>query len=151
MIEIEPVYTTEAIATGAGRNGHVQSPDGRVSEDLAVPVEMGGSGKGTNPEQLFAAGYAACFHSALQMVARQAKKDLGDSSVGARVSIGQAGEGFGLAVALRSLSRLCRTTRPSGLPIRPTRCVPTRTPLGAISALTSPSSTTDVRCSWGRF
>ena len=100
MIEIEPVYTTEAIATGAGRNGHVQSPDGRVSEDLAVPVEMGGSGKGTNPEQLFAAGYAACFHSALQMVARQAKKDLGDSSVGARVSIGQAGEGFGLAVAL---------------------------------------------------
>ena len=77
MIEIEPVYTTEAIATGAGRNGHVQSPDGRVSEDLAVPVEMGGSGKGTNPEQLFAAGYAACFHSALQMVARQAKKDLG--------------------------------------------------------------------------
>jgi len=100
MIEIEPVYTTEAIATGAGRNGHVQSPDGRVSEDLAIPVEMGGSGKGTNPEQLFAAGYAACFHSALQMVARQAKKDLGDSSVGARVSIGQAGEGFGLAVAL---------------------------------------------------
>ncbi|GAE67386.1 organic hydroperoxide resistance protein [Cutibacterium acnes JCM 18909] len=74
MIEIEPVYTTEAIATGAGRNGHVQSPDGRVSEDLAIPVEMGGSGKGTNPEQLFAAGYAACFHSALQMVARQAKK-----------------------------------------------------------------------------
>lgn len=95
MIEIEPVYTTEAIATGAGRNGHVQSPDGRVSEDLAIPVEMGGSGKGTNPEQLFAAGYAACFHSALQI-----KKDLGDSSVGARVSIGQAGEGFGLAVAL---------------------------------------------------
>lgn len=76
MIEIEPVYTTEAIATGAGRNGHVQSPDGRVSEDLAVPVEMGGSGKGTNPEQLFAAGYAACFHSALQMVARQAKRTL---------------------------------------------------------------------------
>ena len=54
MIEIEPVYTTEAIATGAGRNGHVQSPDGRVSEDLAVPVEMGGSGKGTTPEQLLA-------------------------------------------------------------------------------------------------
>ena len=61
---------------------------------------MGGSGQGMNPEQLFAAGYAACFHSALQMVARQAKKDLGDSSVGARVSIGQAGKGFGLAVAL---------------------------------------------------
>ena len=81
MIEIEPVYTTEAIATGAGRNGHVQTADGRLSQDLAVPVEMGGSGQGMNPEQLFAAGYAACFHSALQMVARQAKKDLGDSSV----------------------------------------------------------------------
>ena len=100
MIEIKPVYTTEAIATGAGRNGHVQSADSLVSEDLAIPVAMGGSGKGTNPEQLFAAGYAACFHSALQMVARQAKKSLGDSSVGARVSIGQAGEGFGLAVVL---------------------------------------------------
>lgn len=100
MIEIEPIYTTEAIATGAGRDGHVQSSDGRVVEDLAVPVEMGGNGKGTNPEQLFAAGYAACFHSALQLVARKAKKDLGDSSVGARVSIGRAGEGFGLAVTL---------------------------------------------------
>lgn len=96
MIEIEPVYTTEAIATGAGRNGHVQTADGRLSQALAVPVEMGGSGQGMNPEQLFAAGYAACFHSALQMVARQAKKDLGDSSVGARVSIGQAGKGLRL-------------------------------------------------------
>ncbi|MSS46713.1 organic hydroperoxide resistance protein [Cutibacterium sp. WCA-380-WT-3A] len=100
MIDIEPLYTIEAIATGAGRNGHVQSADGRVSEDLAIPVEMGGTGKGANPEELFAAGYAACFHSALQMVAREAKKKLGDSSVGARVSIGKAGEGFGLAVAL---------------------------------------------------
>ena len=63
MIEIEPVYTTEAIATGAGRNGHVQTADGRLSQDLAVPVEMGGSGQGMNPEQLFAAGYAACLHS----------------------------------------------------------------------------------------
>ena len=61
---------------------------------------MGGTGAGANPEQLFAAGYAACFHSALQSVARQAKKKLGDSSVGARVSIGKAGEGFGLAVTL---------------------------------------------------
>lgn len=56
MIEIEPVYTTEAIATGAGRNGHVQTADGRLSFDLAIPREMGGSGEGANPEQLFAAG-----------------------------------------------------------------------------------------------
>lgn len=103
MIEIEPVYTTEAIATGAGRDGHVQTADGRVSLDLAIPKEMGGNGNGANPEQLFAAGYAACFHSALQVVARQAKKDLGDSSVGARVSIGKAGEGYGLAVTLEVL------------------------------------------------
>ena len=91
MIEIEPLYTTEAIATGGGRNGHVRTADGRVDMDLAIPAEMGGSGDGANPEQLFAAGYAACFHSALQSVARQAKKKLGDSSVGARVSIGKAG------------------------------------------------------------
>ncbi len=103
MIEIEPLYTTEAIATGAGRDGHVQTADGRVSLDLAIPKEMGGNGNGANPEQLFAAGYAACFHSALQVVARQAKKDLGDSSVGARVSIGKAGEGYGLAVTLEVL------------------------------------------------
>ena len=100
MIEIEPLYTTEAIATGGGRNGHVRTADGRVDMDLAIPAEMGGSGDGANPEQLFAAGYAACVHSALQSVARQAKKKLGDSSVGARVSIGKAGEGFGLAVTL---------------------------------------------------
>lgn len=100
MIEIGPLYTAEAVATGAGRDGHVQTSDGRIALDLAVPAEMGGSGDGANPEQLFAAGYAACFHSALQNVARQAKKKLGDSSVGARVAIGRAGEGFGLAVVL---------------------------------------------------
>lgn len=95
------VYTAESLATGAGRNGHVRSTDGRIDLDLAIPREMGGSGEGANPEQLFAAGYAACFHSALQMVAREAKADLGDSSVGAKVGIGQIeGGGFGLQVAL---------------------------------------------------
>ena len=97
---METIYTAEALSTGAGRDGHVRTTDGRVDLDLAVPTEMGGSGQGTNPEQLFAAGFAGCFHSALQAVARQAKKKLGDSSVGARVSIGKAGEGFGLAVTL---------------------------------------------------
>lgn len=100
MNDIKPLYTAEALATGAGRDGHVQTPDGRIGMDLAVPQEMGGSGNGSNPEQLFAAGFAGCFHSALQAVARQAKKNLGDSSVGARVSIGKQGEGFGLAVQL---------------------------------------------------
>lgn len=95
------VYTAEAIATGAGRNGHTRTTDGRVDLDLATPTEMGGSGNGANPEQLFAAGYAACFHSALQLVARKEKVDLGDSSVGASVGIGpnDAG-GFDLEVTL---------------------------------------------------
>lgn len=95
------VYTAEAIATGAGRDGRTRTDDGRVDLQLAIPKEMGGSGDGANPEQLFAAGYAACFHSALQMVARTQKVALGDSSVGARVGIGPNGSGgFGLTVAL---------------------------------------------------
>ena len=95
------VYTAEALATGAGRNGHVRSTDSLVDLDLAIPREMGGPGGATNPEQLFAAGYAACFHSALQMVARQEKVELGDSSVGARVGIGGDGRGgFALEVTL---------------------------------------------------
>ena len=95
------VYTAEALATGEGRNGHARTSDGRLDLGLAIPKEMGGSGEGTNPEQLFAAGYAACFHSALQMVARAEKATVVDSAVGARVGIGPNGAGgFGLAVTL---------------------------------------------------
>lgn len=93
-------YTTEAIATGAGRNGHTRTTDGVVDFDLAFPTELGGSGDGANPEQLFAAGYAACFHSALQGAARRAKVQLGDSSVGARVTLVKSEDGFGLEVEL---------------------------------------------------
>ncbi len=98
---MKTLYTAEALATGEGRDGHSRSSDGRLDFDLAIPKEMGGSGNGTNPEQLFAVGYAACFHSALRLVARQDKVDVSDSSVGARVSIGQLDNGrFGLAVEL---------------------------------------------------
>ena len=98
---MDALYTAEALATGAGRNGRVNTGEGRIDLDLAVPKEMGGSGDGANPEQLFAAGYAACFHSALQTVARAQKVKITDSSVGARVQIGSNGEGgFGLAVQL---------------------------------------------------
>ncbi len=98
---MEALYTAEALATGAGRNGHVVTRDGRLDLDMAIPAEMGGSGNGANPEQLFAAGYAACFHSALQSVARAQKVSIADSSVGARVQIGSNGQGgFGLAVEL---------------------------------------------------
>ncbi|MGM7669820.1 organic hydroperoxide resistance protein [Microbacterium sp. A93] len=98
---MQTIYTAEALATGGGRDGRTQTADGKINLDLATPQEMGGTGDGANPEQLFAAGYAACFHSALQMVARKAKADLGESSVGARVGIGPNGAGgFGLEVTL---------------------------------------------------
>jgi len=98
---MKTLYTAEALATGAGRQGHVRTSDGKLDLDLAIPESMGGSGDGANPELLFAAGYAACFHSALQSVARRTKADLGDSSVGALVGIGpnDAG-GFELEVTL---------------------------------------------------
>lgn len=95
------LYTAEALATGEGRDGHGRTSDGRLDLDLAIPKEMGGTGNGTNPEQLFAVGYAACFHSALRLVGRQEKVDVTDSAVGARVQIGPNGNGgFGLAVEL---------------------------------------------------
>jgi len=98
---MKTLYTAEALATGAGRQGHVRTADGKLDLDLAIPESMCGSGDGANPELLFAAGYSACFHSALQSVARKAKADLGDSSVGALVGIGpnDAG-GFQLEVTL---------------------------------------------------
>ncbi|SCX57838.1 peroxiredoxin, Ohr subfamily [Klenkia marina] len=94
-------YTAIATATGDGRNGHTRSSDGLVDHDLATPVELGGAGGATNPEQLFAAGYAACFLSALKVVARQEKVDLVDAAVTAEIGIGPNGEGgFGLEAAL---------------------------------------------------
>jgi len=99
---VKILYTAKATATGDGRNGKVRSSDGRLDLELAVPAEMGGAGGATNPEQLFAAGYAACFHNALRRVARAAEADVEGSQVSAEVGIGPAGGGtFGLAVTLR--------------------------------------------------
>ncbi|MFD4943433.1 MULTISPECIES: organic hydroperoxide resistance protein [unclassified Streptomyces] len=97
---MEALYTAVATATH-GREGRAVTPDGKLDLQLAIPVEMGGSGQGTNPEQLFAAGYAACFASALGLVGRQAKIDVSDAAVTGEVGIGKQGEGFGLAVTLR--------------------------------------------------
>lgn len=98
---MKTLYTAEALATGEGRDGHGRTSDGKVDVALSIPKEMGGSGAGTNPEQLFAVGYAACFHSALRLVARQQKADVSDSAVGARVVLGSDDDGaFGLAVEL---------------------------------------------------
>ncbi|WP_030488991.1 organic hydroperoxide resistance protein [Micromonospora chokoriensis] len=98
---MQVLYTASATASGDGRNGHVETSDGTFALDLAVPKEMGGAGGAANPEQLFAAGYAACFHGALRLVARQAKADVTGSVVGAEVGIGPNGSGgFGLTVQL---------------------------------------------------
>jgi osmotically inducible protein OsmC len=94
------LYTAVATSTGDGRSGHVVSSDHRLDLDLAPPAEMGGNGEGTNPEQLFAAGYSACFHSALRLMARRAHVDPGGSSVTAEVGIGPDGEAYGLVVTL---------------------------------------------------
>jgi osmotically inducible protein OsmC len=94
-------YTAIATATGDGRNGHARSSDGLIDLDLAIPKELGGAGGATNPEQLFAAGYAACFLSALKLVAQQHKAPISDAAVTAEVGIGATGSGaFGLEVAL---------------------------------------------------
>ena len=107
---MQVLYTAEALSTGDGRNGHTRTTDGKIDAALSIPKEMGGSGEGTNPEQLFAAGYAACFHSALRLVGGKAKANIDDSAVGARVGIGSndAG-GFTLEVTLEvSLPHLTR-------------------------------------------
>jgi Ohr subfamily peroxiredoxin len=79
----------------------VVSSDDNLDLPIAPPKELGGEGNGTNPEQLFAAGYAACFHSAVQVVARRMKQDASDSTVTAHVDLGTIGEGrFGLGVEL---------------------------------------------------
>lgn len=88
----DPLYTVEALSTGGGRDGHVATADKAVDLEMAPPKELGGSGEGNNPEQLFAAGYAACFHSALQSAARMKKVTIDGSSVGARVSLVASGE-----------------------------------------------------------
>ena len=95
------VYTATAHATGDGRNGHARSEDGILDIDLRIPAEMGGPGGAANPEMLFAAGYAACFHSALKVAGRQEKLDVNGSEITASVGIGQLDSGgFGLTVSL---------------------------------------------------
>jgi osmotically inducible protein OsmC len=94
------MYT--AVATASGRDGRAVTSDKKLDVTLARPEEMGGDGAGTNPEQLFAAGYAACFASALNLVAGKKKVDLADAAVTAEVGISPNGAGgFGLSVTLR--------------------------------------------------
>ena len=98
------LYTAKATATG-GREGRTVSEDGVLDFKIEIPKEMGGRGGAyTNPEQLFAAGYAACFDSALNLVARKQRIRIKNTEVRTAVSIGQnADEGFGLAVEIEVL------------------------------------------------
>lgn len=95
------LYTAEATVTGGRASGHGHTSDGALDVQLRTPPEMGGEGGGTNPEQLFAVGYAACFESALGVVARREHVDAGDVSIDSRVSLVPTQErGFNLAVEL---------------------------------------------------
>ncbi len=99
---ITPVYTAHARATG-GREGTAASNDGRLDVKLSTPKELGGAGgDGTNPEQLFAAGYAACFIGALKFVGGRDKVTVpADASIESSVGIGQIPNGFGIEVTLK--------------------------------------------------
>jgi lipoyl-dependent peroxiredoxin len=97
---MKAIYTAK-VAVRGGRNGHVVSDDGHLRAPLAFPAPLGGDGRGTNPEQLFAAGYAACFASSLGAVAREAGVGLGQVDVDAEVDMLHDGEKrFDLAVRL---------------------------------------------------
>jgi lipoyl-dependent peroxiredoxin len=95
------IYTAEAHVTGGRLAGHGRTADGALEVDLRIPKDMGGEGGGTNPEQLFAVGYAACFEGALSVVARREKREADDAEIESKVNLVPTDErGFGLAVEL---------------------------------------------------
>jgi lipoyl-dependent peroxiredoxin len=96
-----PIYTAEATVTGGRADGHGRTSDGELEVDLRVPKEMGGEQQGTNPEQLFAVGYAACFEGAIGVVGRRERAEVGDVSIDSKVSLMPTAErGFTIAVEL---------------------------------------------------
>jgi Ohr subfamily peroxiredoxin len=98
---VRVLYTAEATVTGGRANGHGRTSDGNLDVQLRFPKEMGGAGDGTNPEQLFAVGYAACFEGALGVIGRREHAEVGDVSISSRVSLLPTEDrGFQLAVAL---------------------------------------------------
>jgi lipoyl-dependent peroxiredoxin len=98
---LNAIYTAVATASGEGRNGWAESEDGLLALDIRTPKELGGPGGATNPEQLFAAGYAACFHSALKVAGKSQSADLTGSQVSATVALGKLPSGaFGLGIEL---------------------------------------------------
>ena len=97
---MEAIYTAKAVVSG-GRDGTARTEDGQLELKLALPKQMGGKGDGTNPEELFAAGYAACFIGALKVVAAQAKQKLPESlRIESQVGLGKVGAGYGINAVL---------------------------------------------------
>jgi lipoyl-dependent peroxiredoxin len=97
----DPLYTAQAHVTGGRADGHGRSGDGQLEVDLRLPRELGGEGDGTNPEELFAVGFAACFEGALGVVGRRERQEVGDVAIDSRVMLHPTEErGFKLAVAL---------------------------------------------------
>lgn len=95
------LYTAEATVTGGRADGHGKTTDGNLEVDLRLPKEMGGDGGGTNPEELFAVGYAACFEGALAAVARRSKAETGDVTIDSKVNLHpNESKGFDLSVSL---------------------------------------------------
>jgi Ohr subfamily peroxiredoxin len=99
--ERRPIYTAEAHVTGGRIEGHGRSSDGALEVDIRIPEELGGPGGGTNPEQLFAVGFAACFESALQTVGRRRKQEVADVAIDSKVMLLPTEErGFKIGVEL---------------------------------------------------
>jgi Ohr subfamily peroxiredoxin len=97
----KPIYTAEATVTGGRANGHGRTADGELDVQLRLPKEMGGEEEGTNPEELFAVGYAACFEGALGVVGRRERAEVGDVSIDSKVSLVPTEErGFTIEVEL---------------------------------------------------
>jgi len=136
IVSIEKVlYTAHAKATG-GRDGRAVSSDGILDVKLVKPRELGGSGSpGTNPEQLFAAGYAACFIGAMKFVASRDRIDLpGELSIAASVGIGAIPNGFGVEVTLKISVPVCRVRTQN--PWCSRRTLSVRTPMQRAAILT---------------
>ena len=98
---MQPIYTATVTTKGSREGAHATSEDGKLDLKLDFPPELGGKGDGTNPEQLFAAGYSACFASAVKAVAGKQKVDPGHITTTAKVTIGKNDDGEGFTLAIR--------------------------------------------------
>jgi Ohr subfamily peroxiredoxin len=149
IMSVSVLYTTAAIATG-GRDGRAATTDGAFEVRLARPKELGGDGAGNNPEQLFAAGYSACFLSALQFVASQDRRRIPpDAQVKAVVGIGPRSEGgFGLDIALEVTLPGLENRMRRHWSRRRIRSAPTRTQRGTMCRSVSRSFSRFAAASW---